>query len=197
MRLDVEDRTEWIYLKQHTSDDQALWDAVVRTMSASAEDVRLRLELLNTIAQLVTRPVELGGVGLPIGAELNDVDVGQDEVTTYYVFTIFDQLISRALKLNRVKPKPEHFRPERPGAVYLGGIPVVRSSDASLGEFTVSYLLRALDDWSTLPQVKATRDGYVEAEEATAAMNRQLDRIRMWPGFAPGSRCDSCPTWLT
>ncbi len=55
-----------------------------------AEDMRARLDLLETIIERVQRPVEDGGAGLVVQADIRQDGKSGPALSLFYVFSVFD-----------------------------------------------------------------------------------------------------------
>ena len=194
VRLDVELRREWNYLRQHL-EDRGVWDAIENCKKAVADDMAARMRLMDQIAAVITGPQKQGGLGLSIEPDLGFILVTRSEVTVYYLFTIFDQVLSRALGLQHAPKRSEEFEYRDPGypeVVSLGGIPVVRSTDAEIRQRAVSFLIEAQGNLTSLPEAAAAAKAYRTAEAAAKEANDEIQDVLLMPGFPPGTTCDLC-----
>ena len=140
-----------------------------------AKDLSARIGLMDAIAERIRPPTEEGGLAVSISAELGFVEVTWPEVTSYYVFTIFDKLLSRSLGLRHAQKMQEEFvSGPVPHTTYLDGIPVALSADANQLEQAVRFLVTAQENWLWFPEVKRAAEAYQEARTGTKAVNPQL-----------------------
>jgi hypothetical protein len=197
VKLDAEARREWQYLRQHLAESR-IWSAIENCKTGLAHDLEARLQLLDRIAAIVQQPLEGQGLGLPIQADLGFTAVTRPEVTIYYLFTIYDQVLSRALGLQHAAKRREEFGyrdPDRPEIVYLGGIPVVRATRTQVRSRAVSFLLEAQEKLRSLSETSAAAQAYRAAAAAAAMANNEIQDVLLMPGFLPGSACDLCRPW--
>ena len=194
--LNAESRTEWPYLRQHFA-EYHLWDEIENCKQNLARDLSSRLRLLDAIAERISLPSEEGGLALSIGAELGFVEVTRPEVTIYYVFTIYDQVLSQCLELRHGHKTLEEFVPGPvANTTYLGGIPVVRSADGAQREEVIQFLLRGQAAWILLPETLAAAEAYRNAKAETDSLIQDIDRLRLTPGFLRGSKCELCEPFV-
>lgn len=194
VRLDIESRMEYRYLRQHLPDD-LIWSALEAFRQMMAHDIAARLTLLEKVTALVERPEAEGGTGLTV---IPDLDFGTEKeaVSSYYVFTIHDQVLSRCLGLNHAAKERREFSREAPNLTRLGSYTVISGPDEGRHTRLIELLLKAQEEWTDLPEAGAAAEAYRLAEAATSEVRQQLDRLRLAVGFPTGSRCQGCD-WET
>ena len=152
---------------------------------------------MNVVAERINRPGEEGGPALANSPELGFVEVTGPEVTIYYVFTIFHQVLSKCLDSPLGLKRPDEFVTGAvANTIYLGGIPVIRLIDGPQREAAIQFLLKAQEAWISLPESLAAAQAYREAKAATDRVNRIIDRLRLTPGSPPGSKCVLCDPFV-
>jgi hypothetical protein len=192
-----EDAGVWQYLQQHLPKDE-VWADIESWKQAMAEDLAARLTLLNAVVQLIGKPVEEGGTGLPVLVEMGYMGSVEPAVSFGYAFAIHDQVMSRSLGLRHAPHSREAFRSEFPNTIHLAGKPVIFSPDPTQREAAVEFLLRAQKEGVSLPEAKAAAQAYRLAEQQTEAVKEQhLDRLRLEIAFPKGSLCEGCRGWAT
>ena len=194
--LNAESRPEWPYLRQHLAQDD-LWKDIEDCKEKLARDIMARFQLIDAVAERIRRPREEGGLALANSPELGFVGVTRPEVTIYYVFTIFYQVLSQCLELPLgLKRQDEFVTGDVENTIFLGGIPVIRLIQGSQREEVIQFLLRAQADWVSLPESLAAAQAYRVAKAAIDGVNRIIDRLRLTPGFSPGSKCELCDPFV-
>ena len=190
--LYAESRTAWPYLRQHF-DGYNLWDEIDDCKQSLARDLSARFGLIDAIAERIHRPPEEGGLALSISADLGFVEVTSPEVTIYYVFNVFDQVLSQCLESRHGKKMLEEFvHGPVADTTYLGGTPVVRSADDAQRDEAIRLLLRVQRAWVSLPEAMEAADAYRNAKAKTEDVIQDIERLRLTPGFPPGVRCGIC-----
>jgi len=196
--LDAESKREWRYVRQHLASSH-LWQAEEECKEALAADIAARLTLMDRIAFIVRDDPIRGGLGLSVEPDLGLIRVTKSEVTIYYVFTIFDQVLSRAVGVRHGPKRREEFNYQDSGypeVVSLGGIPVVRSTGAGARERAVSFLIDAQESSTSLPETAVAAQAYLAATGATGLVNDEVQDVLLMLGFPPGSSCDLCRPWF-
>ena len=130
-----------------------------------------------------------------IGLEVIDFDASVEEqegVHPYFIFTLYDQLLSRALDLHHLAKHRAEFRSETPGTVHLGSWPVVSSPDPARRAASVDYLVAAQEQLAGLPVVELAASAYTEAEQAAKFIEWDLDGMEADAGLFTGNYCDGC-----
>lgn len=191
IRLFIEDRLEWAYLRQHLKRDP-IWDAIDAWKQALVMDFTTRFELLDKIvAETQSR------IGLSVLGDLGYSDSDKDGLGLYYAHTLYDQVFSRAVGISLSSKRREDFTFESPNFTRLGGYMVVRSHDLSLRTLAINYLLDAQVSLVELTETRAARATYEEALSRTALVKKHSDRIRLEVAFPEGSICDGCSQRVT
>lgn len=194
--LHAESKTAWPYLRQHFA-GYNIWDEIEDCKHSLARDLSARFGLMDAIAERIYSPREEGGLALRISAELGFEEVTSPEVTIYYLFTVFDQVLSHCLESRHAEKMLEEFE-HGPVAntTYLGGIPVIRSADDAQRDEAIRLLLRAQRAWVTLPAAIEAADAYRNAQAQTEDVIQDIERLRLTPGFPPGSKCGLCEPFV-
>ena len=191
IRLFIEDKLEWAYLRQHLIDDP-IWDAIDKWKQAMVMDLTARFKLLDKIVAEIQSKI-----GLPVLEDLGYSGNDKDGLGLYYAYTIYDQVFSRVIAIPLSPKRREEFSFEAPNVTRLGGYMVVCSHDLSLHEKAIDYLVGDQVSLAELPEAEATRVAYEEALSKTALVKKHIDRIRLVVAFSKGSRCDGCRQWVT
>ena len=176
VKLDVEGTHRWLYVEQHLLGNPFLAH-VDHLKKAIAEDLVARLSLMSGIADRVEMPAPEG-----IGLEVIDFDAKVEEqegVHPYFMFTLYDQLLSRALDLSHSAKRRDEFRSETRGTDHLGGWPVVSSPDPTRRATSVDYLVAAQEQLMGLPEVELAASAYRGAEQAVEQIEWSLDEIEL------------------
>ncbi len=113
-------------------------------------------------------------------------------LSTYYTFTIHDQVLSRCLRLNHGAKETGHFSREGLNLTRLGSHSVISGTDDERHGRLVEFLLKVQKEWTDLPEARAAAGGCLRAESATLEVCQNIDRLRLAVGFPPGSRCGGC-----
>ncbi len=190
IRLFIEEKLEWAYLRQHMKDDP-VWDAVDAWKQAMVMDLTARFGLLDKIvAETQSR------IGLPVLDDLVDLGNDKDALGLYYAYTLYDQVFSRAVGITLSSKRREDFTFEPPNVTRLGGYMVVRSHDLSLRTLAISYLLDAQVSLVELTETQAARAAYEAVLSITDSVKNHSERIRLAVAFPEGSTCDGCGQWV-
>ena len=189
VKLDVESTHRWLYVEQHLRGNPFLAH-VDHLKKAIADDLAARLSLMSGIADRVGMPA-------PDGIELEVIDFDasveeQEGVHPYFIFTLYDQLLSRALDLSLLAKRRDEFRSETRGTDHLGGWPVVSSPDPVRRATSIDYLVAAQERLAGLPVVELAADAYREAEQAAKLIEWDLDGMEADAGLFAGNYCDGC-----
>ena len=189
VKFDVEATHRWLYVEQHLRGNPFLGH-VDHLKKAVADDLAARLSLMSGIADHVRMPA-------PEGIELPVVDFDarveeQEGVHPYFIFTLYDQLLSRALDRSHLAKRVEEFRSETPGTDHLGGWPVVSSPDPVRRAASIDYLVAAQERLVGLPVVELAATAYREAEQAAKWIEWDLDGMEADAGLFTGNYCDGC-----
>ena len=190
VRLDIEATLEYRYLRQHLPADP-LWSSLEAWKKAMVEDLRGRFTLLKKVISLVEKPEAEGGAGLPVVPDMDFAAEGEG-LSTYYTFTIHDQVLSRCLRLNHGGKETGQFSREGLNSTRLGSHSVISGPDEEGHKRLVEFLLKVQKEWTDLPEARAAAGGYLRAESATVEVCQNIDRLRLAVGFPPGSRCGGC-----
>lgn len=191
IRLFIEEKLEWVYLRQHLNHDP-LWDAINSWKRAMVRDLNARFGLLDRIVAETQSKI-----GLPVLGDLGYSDSDKDGLGLYYANTLYDQVFSRAVGISLSSKRREDFTFESPNFTRLGGYMVVCSHDLSLHTLAISYLLDAQVSLVELTETRAARAAYEAALSRTASVRKHSDRIRLAVVFPEGSTCDGCSQWVT
>ena len=189
VKLDVEGTHRWLYVEQHLRGNPFLAH-VDHLKKAIAEDLVARLSLMSGIADRVEMPAPEG-----IGLEVIDFDAKVEEqegVHPYFIFTLYDQLLSRALDLSLLAKRRDEFRSETRGTDHLGGWPVVSSPDPARRATSIDYLVAAQEQLMGLPEVELAASAYRGAEQAVEQIEWDLDGMEADAGLFTGNYCDGC-----
>ena len=130
-----------------------------------------------------------------IEPEVIDFDASVEEqegVHPYFIFTLYDQLLSRALDLSHLAKRREEFWSETSGTVHLGSWPVVSSPDPGRRATSADYLVAAQKQLAGLPMVELAASAYKEAEQAAKFIEWGLDGMEADAGLFTGNYCDGC-----
>ena len=189
VKFDGEGTHRWLYVEQHLRGNPFLAH-VDHLKKAIADDLVARLSLMSGIADRVGMPA-------PEGVELEVIDFDasvekQQGVHPYFIFTLYDQLLSRALDLSHLAKRREEFRSETRGTDYLGGRPVVSSPDPVRRATSIDYLVAAQERLVGLPMVELAANAYREAEQSAKFIEWDLDGMEADAGLFTGNYCDGC-----
>lgn len=201
VRLDAEGKLEWTCLQQHLPGDP-VWSSLIRWKQTMAEDVAARLILLETVKQLVQSPSEDGGLGWLVIEETGPTFLGLAQkqppaVSMYYPFRLYDQVLSRSQELTlRGYEKKDLITIDEHG-VELGGHPLLYATERAQREEAISFFLESQESLVSLPEARAAALAYRRTTEQTATLIRELDRLRLTPGFPPGSKCEVCELFVS
>ena len=157
---------------------------------AIADDLVARLSLMSGIADRIRMPAPEG-----IEREVIDFDASVEEqegVHPYFIFTLYDQLLSRALDLSLLAKRRDEFRSETRGTDHLGGWPVVSSPDPVRRATSIDYLVAAQERLAGLPVVELAADAYREVKQAAKLIEWDLDGMEADAGLFTGNYCDGC-----
>jgi len=191
IRLFIEEKLEWAYLRQHLIDDP-IWDAIDKWKQAMVMDLTARFKLLDKIVAEIQSKT-----GLPVLEDLGYSGNDKDGLGLYFAYTLYDQVFSRAVGISLSSKRREDFTFESPNFTRLGGYMVVRSHDLSLHTLAINYLLDAQVSLVELTETRAARATYEEALSRTALVKKHSDRIRLEVAFPEGSICDGCSQRVT
>ena len=189
VKFDVEGTHRWLYVEQHLRGNPFLAH-VDHPKKAIADDLVARLSLMSGIADRIRMPAPEG-----IEREVIDFDASVEEqegVHPYFIFTLYDQLLSRALDLPHLAKRHDEFRSETQGTDHLGGWPVVSSPDPVLRAKSIDYLVAAQEELMGLPEVELAANAYREAEQAANLIEWDLDGMEADAGLFTGNYCDGC-----
>lgn len=192
--LTGEDNLEWAYLRKHLQTDD-VWEAIEKTKRALAHDLSVRLGLLEAVVKQIQKPSDDGGCGLIVVNDVRDSQV-DEAVDLYYAFTIYDQILSRCLGLPHAPKEQRDFMSDEPNIVYLGGRPVLKTTDETRRQRAVDYLLWAQTGLMPLAEESGAPGTYRAAEQSVEDLRRHVNRLRLAAGFPPGSTCDGCRLWV-
>ena len=103
--------------------------------------------------------------------------------------------MSKALKLRLEPKKKEEFRQEPPGAIELGGHPVIQDADPAVWKRAVDWLLATQDQVAEWPEALRAAQSYTEAKESCLVVQRQLAVLQLQAGLPDRSRCEICRDW--
>ena len=194
IQLEAESNAAWKPLKSHLTADP-VWKLIESWEEGMAQDISVRLELLETIIHMVERPPDKGGAGLSV----TDWDQNRSVVSavgTYYIFTIYDQLFSKALGLSHMPKTRRDFFSPSPDIVQLGSHYVISSPDEKERELAIDFLLSAQEGLvpprDFAKAVKACR----LVEQATNDLKKHMELLKLGPAFPPGSSCSLCLPFL-
>ena len=189
VKLNIEGTHQWLHARQHLRGNP-LWGHVDHLKKAIADDLESRLSLISGITDRVKMPAPEG-----IGMQVIEFDAGVEEqegVHRYFIFTLYDQLLSRALDLHHLAKRRAEFRSETPGTEHLGGWPVVSSPDPVRRAKSIDYLVAAQEELMGLPEVELAAIAYREAEQAAELIEWDLDGMEADAGLFTGNYCDGC-----
>ena len=189
VKFDVEGTHLWLNAKQHLRGN-LFWAHVDHLKQAIVSDLLARLSLMSGITDRVRMPAPEG-----IGLEVVDFDASAEEqegLHPYFIFTLYDQLLSRALGLRHQPKRREEFRSEIPGTDHLGGWPVVSSPDPVRRATSIDYLVAAQERLVGLPAAELAADAYREAERAAKLIQWDLYGMESDAGLFTGNYCDGC-----
>jgi len=191
IRLFIEDKLEWAYLRQHLKDDP-IWDAIDGWKQAMVMDFTARFGLLDKIvAETQSR------IGLSVLGDLARSGNDKDGLGLYFAYTLYDQVFSRVVGIPLAQKRKEDFTFEPPNVTSLGSYLIVRSHDISLHTLAINILLDAQVSLAELAEARAVRTAYKSALSRTALVRKHSDRIRLAVVFPEGSTCDGCSQWVT
>ena len=189
VKFAVEGTHRWLYVEQHLRGDPFL-SHLDHLKKAIAGDLAARLSLMSGIADRVRMPAPEG-----IDEQVVDFDARgeqQEGVHPYFIFTLYDQLLSRALDLSHSAKRRDEFRSETRGTDHLGGWPVVSSPDPVRRAKSIDYLVAAQEELMGLPVVELAASAYKEAEQAAKLIEWDLDGMEADAGLFTGNYCDGC-----
>jgi hypothetical protein len=195
--LAAENHREWDYLQQHLVDDPFLThiDDWKHSMTA---DLAARLELIYAIASIVTGPENEGGTGMPLlSLAHNDEDTAG--IHPYFVFALYDQILSRLLDLPVSQKRREDFHEDVPGTTFLGSWPMASSPGSDHWHAAVMVFLKSQIDLLKLPTADNAKLAFEDVRTCTRVLAEDLERFRLQSGLFATSRCDGCkeagPHW--
>ncbi len=191
IRLFIEDKLEWAYLRQHLKHDP-IWDAINAWKQAMVMDLTARFGLLDKIVAETQSRIEL-----PVRGDLTGSESDQGALGLYYAYTIYDHVFSRVVGILLSPKHKEEFSFEEPNVTRLGGYMVVCSHDLSLHEKAIDYLVGAQVSLAELPETRVVRAAYKSALSKTALVKKHSERIRLAVVFPEGSKCVGCSQLVT
>lgn len=189
VKFGVEGTHRWLYVEQHLRGNPFL-SHLDHLKKAIAGDLAARLSLMSGIADRVGMPAPEG-----VELEVIDFDASVEEqrgVHPYFIFTLYDQLLSRALDLSHLAKRREEFRSETRGTDYLGGRPVVSSPDPARRATSIDYLVAAQEQPMELPEVELAANAHRAAEQAAKLIEWDLDGMEADADLFTGNYCDGC-----
>jgi hypothetical protein len=190
-----EDDLAWVYLVQHLQNHPML-DALVALKQALGQDLVARLALLARIQEVLEEPRDQGGTGLKLIRELKlSGNSAETEVSPYYLFTIYDQGLSRRLGLAHGAKRAEEFISEAAHTTHLGGRGVVQATDPEQRQHAIDWLLMMQEAVAEWPEAGTAAEEYQRATAAARGINRHLEGLQLQAGWPPGSRCEACQAW--
>ena len=188
IRLDVEEKLEWKYMRQHLENDE-LWTAINTWKEAMRHDIGLRLALLRQIVSRVESSTALQVSELGTAGEGSGIDI-------YYVYSIYDQVFCKAIGIRVAPIQRYQFVFDAPNTVRLGGQSVIRHAEADIRARAVDSFLDAQTSLADIPEVQRAKGAYEDARKKTEEVKRHISRIRLMVAFPKGSTCDGCREWV-
>ena len=76
--------------------------------------------------------------------------------------------------------------------IHVAGRPVIRAKDEATREAAVRFAVEAQALYAELLESQAAASAYGEAEGATDALKRHVERLQLTPAFPLKSTCDLC-----
>jgi hypothetical protein len=161
-------------------------------------DLAARLELIYAIASIVTGPENEGGTGMPLlSLAHNDEDTAG--IHPYFVFALYDQILSRLLDLPVSQKRREDFHEDVPGTTFLGSWPMASSPGSDHWHAAVMVFLKSQIDLLKLPTADNAKLAFEDVRTCTRVLAEDLERFRLQSGLFATSRCDGCkeagPHW--
>ena len=191
VRLFVEDKLEWVYSRQHLTNDP-IWNTIDDWKKTMVMDFTARFVLFDKIIAEIQSEV-----GLLVQCDLMGSGNDKEALGLYYAYTLYDQVFCRVVGIPLSPKHSEDFVLESSRVTRLGGYVVVMSRDPSLHTHAINYLLEAQISIAELPEAEAIRAAYEEALLKTTAVKQHVERIRLAVAFPEGSTCDGCREWVT
>jgi excisionase family DNA binding protein len=188
IRLFVEEKLEWAYLRQHLQNDE-LWTAIDAWKRTMTRDIGLRLTLLGQIVRRIE-----SGTGLKV-SELGSAGKGSG-IDIYYAYSIYDQVFCKVIGIRLGLIQKDQFAFDAPNTMRLGGQPVIRHQDANMRTKAVDFFLDAETSLVDLPEAGKAKNAYEDAQQKTEEVKRHADRIRLTVAFLQGSACDACRQYV-
>ena len=193
VRLSAEAELEWTYSGQHLV-GEPVWPVIEEWKIAMASDISCRMALLGAVIDRIKGPRESGGLGIPVVYDFKSVPKGDQVITMYFAFRLFDQVLSRCLGLQH--GEIGSFRNMAEYGVELGGNPVILSLDSTQCEEAIDYFQNGQEGLRSLREAQAGAEAFRRAEDWTAAVMREVEMLRLSVGFPLGSVCDGCREWV-
>ena len=198
-RLDVEEKLEWSYLRQHLQGDE-LWDDIELLKREAASDIEGRLGLFRAIIGEIERPEDEGGLGFSVDLEMKYDGSNRSAVGLAYAFALYDQVLSRSLKLSHGPLSEGAFAlisgMKRTNTLHLANGPAIFAPDEIQRMQAITFIIKGQETMVQLPEANAAAEGYRLAETRVENVKRHIQRLRLVLGFPLGSECDGCENWV-
>ena len=191
IRLFVEDRLEWEYLRQHLVGDP-VWEALDRWKAAMAGDLVARRALFDKIKEATQ-----SSTTLPVLQDISGDSGTEPYIHPYYLTTIYDQIVRQVIGMSWQLIRREEFRTEGATRIFLSGFLMFVSPDPKQVDCLISLLLETQTKFVDMDEAKAAGMGCGRAKGETAILKQHVRRILLSLGLPPGSMCDGCRAWLT
>ena len=167
--LTVESMLEWRYLRQHLPQDP-MWCSAEVAKEMMVDDITARERLFGAVVECIVNLNDLDADGcggrISIISDWGFGSVETFEVTTYYIFALFEHAFASALKVAHRLCTREDFRMDVPDILSLDGIPAIRSKVPRQRDCAVDLFLKAQESIHDLPEAQ-TAAAYQSAVEAT------------------------------
>jgi len=189
IRLEVEDKVEWLYIGQHLDGDQ-LWEILDAWKSAMVDDFASRQNLYVALIEHTEGPIIEGGTGLSVSRDQQLGDQPGRTLLLDYIHTIYDQVFCQLIGSNRVPKTRNEFRHDDQGKLYWWDVLMGVNLSREQADMAVEHLLSAQNEYVKLPEATEAGDAYSQVLVWTDKLKRRIHTIRISPGF-PGV-CDLC-----
>ena len=184
IRLDIEEKLELTYLRQHLIGDE-IWTDIEAWKKAMADDINTRLSLLDGIVKKIESRLGLSVSELGNAGEGKGIDI-------YYAYCIYDHIFSNAVGTTHFPRQKDQFTFVAPNSILLGGQPVIRHPDLRVRTQAIDFFLEAQVNLAQLKEVEVARSAYENAKRETEKVKIQADRIRLTVALPQSSTCDGC-----
>jgi len=199
--LGVEEKLEWSYLQQHLQEDE-LWDDIESLKRETTFDIEGRLALFRAIIIEIEKPVDKGGLGFPLDMEMKNDGPKRPAIGLAYVFALYDQVLSRSLKLPYSPIAKRALLPisgmgEHTNTLHFGNGPAISWSEEGQRERAITFMIERQETMIHLPEAGTAVNSYRAVEKGVESVKSHIDRLRLALGFPTGSKCDGCENWVS